>query len=651
MTLLRSFALLVVLAGILPLKSHAQNRYTDSLYTVLKDPQVSSREQIMVLSRLVNIVRYYNEPEALKLADEAVALARKENEAAYKVYAYEARSGVYLKMRDLEKAHNNTDSSMLYAGQTGDVKAKSWAWYRKGRELDFENRSKEAVDAQLKALSFIKGKEYWKEEASIYYALYGIFSTWEDLDNESKYALLSLDAAKKSGDPNNICESWQAVATAASDRYARAKDKDKALLDSVMKANKMAIGVYIQNEGYMTMTQLITIPCINTADAYNRHFPPSPQTTDSVRHYAVMAFNYAVKGRDTRLQAAAFGLLNEDARRNGNYELAETYLLQALSLMIQEPTPDYYVLGNIHRGLSEINEHKKDYVSALKFMKAYVEDYKKIFDTEQAAAGKEMEAKYEAKEKERQIRFLKASEAWHRKQNYLYIGIAAALLIGLLFMFRSYHFRLRYSLQQERILKQEKEEARLLAKLKEEEALLLDAERQKAELHARLREEEAKLKAEEAARLQAEQLVILAQKEMLQKEVLAGNLHVEQKNKVLQDLRDRLEENPGKDIKGYELNKLINRQADLDNDFEEFKLDLKEIHPDFYRRLQSKAGNKLTTLDLKYCAYIFLKRSTKEMAGLMGVEPKSIRMSKYRLKQKLGLGKEEELEDYIRGLV
>ena len=60
---------------------------------------------------------------------------------------------------------------------------------------------------------------------------------------------------------------------------------------------------------------------------------------------------------------------------------------------------------------------------------------------------------------------------------------------------------------------------------------------------------------------------------------------------------------------------------------------------------------KLTDLDLKYCAYIFLKRNTKEMASLMGVEPKSIRMSKYRLKQKLGLDKEEQLEAFVRGLV
>ncbi len=633
---------------LLSLPAFARNQYIDSLYKLTKDQRIRPSDKVLVLSHLAGIVRYYDKREALRLAMLAVTQARS-LDAATKVYAYESRSGVYLSMDRLELAHRDTDSSMRYAERTEDTKVKAWAWYRKGRELDFENRQKEAVAAQLKALQYIKGKGYWKEEASIYYALYGIFATWEDLGNEDKYALLALEAALKSGDANNICESWQAIASAAGDRYQ--KTKEKGLLDSAMNANRKAIAIYLLHEDRMLMTQLISIPCINLANAYNQHFPPSPAATDSIRYYARLAFDYAVKGGDTRLQAASFGILNEDAKRNGNYELAETYLLQALSLMVGKPNVDYYIRSSIYRDLSELAERRKDYAKALAYQKAYLADYQKTFDIEQNNSGKELEAKYQAKEKEQEIKYLKESEALHRKLQYLYIGIGLTMVGGLFFLFRSYHFRLRFSQQQEQLLKREKEEAALLAKLKAEESLLLESEKQKAELHARLQEEQAKLKAEEAARLQAEQQVILAQKEILQKEVLAGSLHVEQKNKVLQNLKERLDENHGRDIKSAELNKLLNQQAGLDNDYEEFKTELREIHPDFYKRLQDKAANKLTTLDLKYCAYILLKRSTKEMASLMSVEPKSIRMSKYRLKQKLGLEKEEDLETFVRALV
>ena len=639
----RFFIISICLLSALP--SLAQHHYTDSLYKAIKRPGISAVDKVLTLSHLAGIVRYYDKPEGLRLAEQAVALARN-LDAAAKVYAYESRSGVYLSMDQPNKAHLDTDSSMWYAEKTDDVKVKAWAWYRKGRELDFESKQKEAVAAQLKALQYIKGKSYWQLEASIYYALYGLFATWEDLANEGKYALLALDAAQKSGNPNNICESWQAVASAVGDRYD--KTKEQGLLDSAVKANKKAIATYLLYEDRMLMTQLISIPCINLANAYNQHFPPSPAVTDSIRYYAKLAFNYAVKGEDTRLQAASFGILNEDAKRNGNYELAETYLIQALSLMVGKPNVDYYIRSSIYRDLAELAERRKDYAKALEYQKAYLADYQKIFDIEQNSSGKELEARYQAKEKEQEIKYLKESEALHQKQKYLYIGIGLALFTGLLFMFRSYYFRLRFSQQQEKLLKQEKEEAALLAKLRAEESLLLESEKQKAELYAQLQEEQAKLRAEEAARLRAEQSVILSQKEMLQKEVLAGSLHVEQKNKILQNLKERLEENHGRDIKSAELNKLLNQQAGLDSDFEEFKTELKEIHPDFYKRLQDKAANKLTTLDLKYCAYILLKRSTKEMASLMGVEPKSIRMSKYRLKQKLGLEKEEDLEMFIR---
>ena len=622
----------------------AQQTYTDSLYRIIRDPETDAKTKILAGSELANVIRYHNEPEALKLAQEGVRLAQRED-ALYKVYAYEARSAVYLSMKQNEQASADMDSSLHFSTKTNDARARSWVHYQMARMLSYQEKTREALPMYLKALEFIKGKGYPELEARIYYGLYTVFSTWEDLDNEDKYALLALNAAKQSKDPNRECEAWQAVATAVEYRYLQ--KKDKVLLDSMIQSLRNSINIYLQNEGRMHMIQLITIPCINLANAYNMHFPVSPQTTDSLRHYAMLAFNYASKDKDTRLQAASFGLMNEDAKRNGNYALAETYLQQALTLVKNDPNPDNDILASIQRDLAEVAEKRKEYARALQYQKDYMATYRSIYDAEQARSGKDIEAKYEAKEKEHQIQFLKKSEELNRRQKYLYSGIALALLLVLIFMFRSYHFRLRYSMQKEKMLEQEKEEARLLALLKEEETQLLESEKQKAELHAQLLEEQARLKAEETARLQAEQLAILAQKELLHKEVLAGSLHVEQKNKVLQELKDKLREHPGKEIGSTELNHILKQQQHLDSEFDAFKTELKEVHPGFYRKLQSKAGDNLTALDLKYCAYLYLKRSTKEIAQLLGVEPKSVRMTKYRIKQKLGLKKEEDLEQYI----
>jgi hypothetical protein len=188
------------------------------------------------------------------------------------------------------------------------------------------------------------------------------------------------------------------------------------------------------------------------------------------------------------------------------------------------------------------------------------------------------------------------------------------------------------------------------AQIKIEENLVLEAEKRNVELRAQLQEEQLKLKAEEAARLQTEQQAILMQKEILQKEVIAGRLHVEQKNKILKGFREHLNQNKGGLNKDVEIKRLLRQENHLNNDFEEEVVNLKEIHPDFYRKLQQKAENKLTDLDLKYCSYILLKRNNSDMARLLSVEPKSVRMTKYRLKQKLGLGKTDDLDEFIRNL-
>jgi hypothetical protein len=630
--------------------TRAQNRYTDSLYSIVTNHQTANGERIIALSKLASVVRHYDRKEALRLSQKAVDLASGENDARYKVYAYLGRENVYLKMREMEKAGRDLDSSMGYAEKTKDAKAKAWAWYQKGRNLSLEGREKEKLNAMLKALEYIKNENDWELKASIYYGIYGAFATWEDIDKEGQYALLALDAAQKSSNPNNICESWQAIGSAVHDRYLKTGEKDKTLLDSTINAYRRSVSVYLQHEPYMRMIQLVTIPCINLADAYNRHFPISAQTTDSLRYYATLAFNYATKDKDKRLQAAAFGLMNEDAKRNGNFDQAETYLLQALSLFVGDPIPDYEVRSNVYRDLAELAERRKAYSQALEYYKAYHADYKMMFDAEQNNTGKKLEAQYQAKEKEREIIFLKEKESLQRLQKYLYAGVGIALLVVLIFMFRSYHFRLRYSVQRELLLKKEKEESNLLAQIKIEENLVLEAEKRNAELHAQLQEEQLKLKAEEAARLQAEQQAILLQKEILQKEVIAGRLHVEQKNKILKGFREHLNQNKGELNKDVEINRLLRQENHLDNDFEEEVVNLKEIHPDFYRKLQQQADNKLTDLDLKYCSYILLKRNNSEMARLLSVEPKSVRMTKYRLKQKLALEKTDDLEEYIRNL-
>jgi DNA-binding CsgD family transcriptional regulator len=146
---------------------------------------------------------------------------------------------------------------------------------------------------------------------------------------------------------------------------------------------------------------------------------------------------------------------------------------------------------------------------------------------------------------------------------------------------------------------------------------------------------------------------LLAEKTQVQKELLGSVLHLERKNEVLNDLKLRLlEQNKQKAATvSNEVFRTIEEGLLVDDDFEKFKNNFNPIYPDFFNKLQEQAGNSLTQLDLKYCGFILMKLSNKEIAQQMNVEPKSIRMARYRIKQKLGLPKETELDAFIAGLV
>ncbi len=64
--------------------------------------------------------------------------------------------------------------------------------------------------------------------------------------------------------------------------------------------------------------------------------------------------------------------------------------------------------------------------------------------------------------------------------------------------------------------------------------------------------------------------------------------------------------------------------------------------------MQEKALGTLTKLDFKYCGYIKLGMSTKDIANHMNIDVQSMRMARYRIKQKLHLDREKDLDTYIR---
>lgn len=131
--------------------------------------------------------------------------------------------------------------------------------------------------------------------------------------------------------------------------------------------------------------------------------------------------------------------------------------------------------------------------------------------------------------------------------------------------------------------------------------------------------------------------------EQYQKQVLATSIQLEQKSIFLDDLKNNIKNN-----KDFNLNNYLKNKQLIEKDLNNIQEILKEIHPSFFKNLNEIATSKLTNLDIKYAAYIYMNMDNTQIASVLNVDPKTVSVTKYRLKQKLGLTKETDLDSFIR---
>lgn len=97
------------------------------------------------------------------------------------------------------------------------------------------------------------------------------------------------------------------------------------------------------------------------------------------------------------------------------------------------------------------------------------------------------------------------------------------------------------------------------------------------------------------------------------------------------------------------INQQINQSLRSHKDWDVFKLYFEDVNKNFYQKL-NEINPELTTNDHRLCALIKLNMTSKEMASVLNVAPHSIKSLRYRLKKKLGLDVETDLEEFIRSL-
>ncbi len=95
-----------------------------------------------------------------------------------------------------------------------------------------------------------------------------------------------------------------------------------------------------------------------------------------------------------------------------------------------------------------------------------------------------------------------------------------------------------------------------------------------------------------------------------------------------------------------EVARVIDKNLSNNSDWEFFKEAFNNADKDFLNKIKNLHPN-LTANDLKFCAFLRLNLSSKEIAPLLNISVRSVEIKRYRLRKKLSLEHSENLIDYI----
>ena len=142
-----------------------------------------------------------------------------------------------------------------------------------------------------------------------------------------------------------------------------------------------------------------------------------------------------------------------------------------------------------------------------------------------------------------------------------------------------------------------------------------------------------------------------AQVELKNKELASQAVNINRKNEILNYIKNELEKvnkkvNPDAQFQIKLLNKKIQEDVNLEEDWKHFKQYFDEVQGDFIKRIKEQYP-ELTPNDLKLCAYLRMNLSTKEIAPFLGITPRGVEIHRYRLRKKLGLSRDVSLVEFL----
>ncbi|TNE72403.1 tetratricopeptide repeat protein [bacterium] len=136
-----------------------------------------------------------------------------------------------------------------------------------------------------------------------------------------------------------------------------------------------------------------------------------------------------------------------------------------------------------------------------------------------------------------------------------------------------------------------------------------------------------------------------------QKELVTFTLSLTHKNQLIEDIRDAIKEvlrqtESKSRMELTKIIKLIDHSLNINEDWDHFKTAFEQVHQSFFQELSVRFPD-LNANDQRLCALISLNLSLKEVGEILGISSDSVKMARYRLRKKMNLNSEDNLNDFL----
>ncbi|WP_244248520.1 sensor histidine kinase [Flavobacterium foetidum] len=409
--------------------------------------------------------RFSDSSACKKMQFDALNLAKKNKNIDDEVICYSYLALTQRRLLHLKNFTKYADTAYVLSQKSNRKRTKAFASLVMGTLKSYIDDKPQALNHLLTAYKLFSQADAHDQCAKIAADISYLFSPGSP-EKVKKYVREALLHASQAGDPESQLHARLAFGSYLTDTLEDGSEEEwRVALDFF----KVTVAYTEKNAEKIVSKSNIGIAYINLAALYSRGPKPIDEKSflENLEKATAIAKKYNIK----IIYRSAIGLKGVYYNEKGDYTKAELLFIEGIKYQKSLPYTDNYLLATFYNSLKEVSIKRKDYMAYYAYDTLY-NKYNNLKNNESMQRElQNAEARYESTKKMERIEQLEQENKLEEQNKLLGYAVAGVLLIGLIFMFRSYYYRQRYYQNREDFLNQEQANAELKMQLMEKETI------------------------------------------------------------------------------------------------------------------------------------------------------------------------------------